>query len=312
MQQTILAGAASDPNDSVMEISVMSQQSLGADGTANDSAMSNPRVPGEINGELYTQVQRTSNGFLETRTSNSLDEEFFSSTIVKTHSMGKSSATLSRITTSTHKGSVMTKTFTHSFSTGFLGGANDSSLFNEILSKLNESQKHSDSEEDVSDTPTDTAYNSATGSENSSLERKNKFDTDSSSHSSTLKDFGSSSDNLNIQRDPNSMDYEISLQLMNSNQKDQNMNVQNTLNGWNKVSSPSNVIMSNVNNCLTTVGQGHSKANRDQCDSAIFESDSIMDDLSCASPDALKRKIEQLRTHLVELKQKRYVITRVG
>lgn len=300
MQQTILAGAASDPNDSVMEISVMSQQSLGADVTANDSAMSNPRVPGEINGELYTQVQRTSNGFLETRTSNSLDEEFFSSTIV-----GKSSATLSRITTSTHKGSVMTKTFTHSFSTGFLGGANDSSLFNEILSKLNESRKHSDSEEDVSDTPTDTAYNSATGSENSSLERKNKFDTDSSSHSSTLKDFGSSSDNLNIQRDPNSMDYEISLQLMNSNQKDQNTNVQNTLNGWNKVSSPSNVIMSNVNNCLTTVGQGHSKANRDQCDSAIFESDSIMDDLSCASPDALKRKIEQLRTHLVELKQKR-------
>lgn len=304
-EETILAGAACDPNDSVMEISIMSQQSTGADVTANDSAMSNPRVPGEINGELYTQVQRTSNGFLETRTSNSLDEEFFSSTIVKTHSMGKSSATLSRITTSTHKGSVMTKTFTHSFSTGFLGGANDSSLFNEILSKLNESRKHSDSEEDVSDTPTDTAYNSATGSENSSLERKNKFDTDSSSHSSTLKDFGSSSDNLNILKDPNSMDYEISLQLMNSNQKDQNMNIQNTLNGLNKVSSPSNVIISNVNNCLTTVGQGHSKANRDQCDSAIFESDSIMDDLSCASPDALKRKIEQLRTHLVELKQKR-------
>ncbi|XP_078336674.1 uncharacterized protein LOC111137602 isoform X5 [Crassostrea virginica] len=302
-EQTLLARSErmpSDPDDSVMEISLVSHQSQDTGNTANDSAMSNPRVPGELTGELYTQVRRTSNGFLESRTSNSLDEEFFSSTVVKTNPSGKMSATLSRVTTSTERSCVMTKTFTHSFSTGFLG-ANDSSLFNEILSKLSENRRHSSSEE--VNTPTDTAYNSAAGSENSSLERKNKFETDSSSQSSTLKDFGSSCDDLEKQANTNSTDYQMSLQLLHSSQTDQNMNVQNTLNGMKGGPSPSPVILSSVSGTITSIS--HSKANRDQCDSAIFESDSIMDDLSCASPDALKRKIEQLRTHLVELKQKR-------
>jgi hypothetical protein len=39
---------------------------------------------------------------------------------------------------------------------------------------------------------------------------------------------------------------------------------------------------------------------RDQCDSAIFESESILEDLD-ASPKALLCKIEQLRTHLVRI-----------
>ncbi|XP_056011717.1 uncharacterized protein LOC125648626 isoform X2 [Ostrea edulis] len=297
-EKTILTHAdttTSDPDDSVM-----SQQSH-AD-PANDSAMSNPRVPGELTGELYTQVQRTSNGLLESRTSSSLDEEFFSSTVVKTNFCGKSSSTLSRITKSSHNGSVMTKTFTHSFSTGFLG-VNDSSLFNEILSKLSENHRHESEEDSAERTPTDTAYNSAAGSENSSLERKNKFETDSSSHCSTVKDYGSSCDELDNQTPHSNMEYQISIENMNSNEKEQNRNVQNTWNGLDNSPGISNAIISSVSN--TQITDSYSKSNRDQCDSAIFESDSFMDDLSCASPDALKRKIEQLRTHLVELKQRR-------
>jgi hypothetical protein len=273
---------------------------------ASDTAMSNSRVPGELNGELYTQVQRTSNGFLESRTSSSLDEESFSSTVVATNSSGRSSATLSRITTSSHNGSVITKTFKHSFSTGFLGvNANDSSLFNEILSKLSENCRN-DSEEDTTDrTPTDTAYNSAAGSENSSLERKNKFETDSLSHSSTVKDFSSSCDEINNHTPLlSNIEYQISIGNRHSNEEEQTKNFQNTLHGLDKGLTVSNVIISNVSN--TQMTDSYSKSNRDQCDSAIFESDSFMDDLSCASPDALKRKIEQLRTHLVELKQRRY------
>ncbi|XP_062579830.1 uncharacterized protein LOC134241822 isoform X2 [Saccostrea cucullata] len=306
-EKTILAHAdttTSDPDDSVMEISVMSQQSQAADDTANDSAISNPRVPGELTGELYTQVQRTANGYLESRTFNSLDEEFFSSTIVKTNSSGKSSATMSRITKSSTNGSVMTKTFSHSFSTGFLG-ANDSSLFDEIWSKLHENQRDRHNLEEDSDerTPTDTAYNSAAGSENSSLERKNKFETDSSSQSSTLKDLRSSNEELDIQPIHDNMEHQISVENIKTVELEQSMNVHNTLSGLDKDPSLPHVIIPSVSGTLTTIT--HSKSNRDQCDSAIFESDSIMDDLSCASPDALKRKIEQLRTHLVELKQRR-------
>lgn len=123
--------------------------------------------------------------------------------------MGKFFVILFRIIIFIYKGLVMIKIFIYFFSIGFLGGVNDSSLFNEILFKFNESRKYSDLEEDVSDILIDIVYNSVIGLENSLLEWKNKFDIDFLSYSFILKDFGFFSDNLNILKDFNSMDYEI-------------------------------------------------------------------------------------------------------
>ena len=284
------------------------------------SEMSASHIQGEITGDLYTQVQRRSSS-CDSPIPNSEVEEFSSSS----HSQSVSNRNghisvqcMKSSKTVTHTRSFSSSMFSYSqtFSSHF-GDSDHGELFSEILSKINDKFRSSLSDdqaedEDHSNGNTDTAYNSTCCSENSSLDRKTRIDQDDSLHCLDVDCFSQGTD---CQVTPlEEYNHMLSSDIQNSNIDQSNSNINNQSN----CDMEQNVDNESVslNNSLNQTKQSNltkespvicdssEKPARDQCDSAIFESESILDDVS-EGREGLIRKIEQLRTHLVELKKNR-------
>ena len=282
----------------------------------NQSSINVSQVPGEITGALYSQVRRKSS--TETATIESLindsrvpDSVFTFSEEEISHTQNKGDNSIQNDTLAENEG-----------------------MFAEILSKINDhfNQNNCDAicEEEKQ---SDTAYNSAVCSENSSLERKPHQDVHSVSDNldtlsqgtdimvSPLEDFSPAIQTSN-DVDIHNEGYENHISAKSiSDQSNNSMQFFNQSIMTNF--ELTNTILDQSNNSVQTFNQSEmtnfewtnernqthltvesKSVSRDQCDSAIFESESILEDLD-ASPKALLCKIEQLRTHLVELKKTR-------
>ncbi|KAK3099750.1 hypothetical protein FSP39_009067 [Pinctada imbricata] len=315
--------------------SVMNQSNDGNrshDSSALATPSANTYVPGEVTGELYTQVQRR-NSSCSSAVSNNAFGEVFTSSPTESFSNKKGKPTVRSVKSFSefrHTSNISNSVFNYSetFSSKFTDD-NHGELFSEILSKLNDNFRKSLSEEpndngETSDGNTDTAYNS---SENSSLERKSHNDSDKNRQSLDLDDVLGQTTNYQL----SPLDENITpsdIQNSNSNQSNSSVSFNQSANvsvmtNDNDVSLCNTKNQENLSNSHVSLSNSHlsvsnshlnastiimepngNKAPRDQCDSAIFESESILDDVS-GGKESLIRKIEQLRTHLVELKKNR-------
>ena len=282
----------------------------------NQSSINVSQVPGEITGALYSQVRRKSS--TETATIESLKNDSRVPDSVFTFSEEEISHTQNKGDNSMQNDTL----------------AENEGMFAEILSKINDHFNRDNC--DViceEEKQSDTAYNSAVCSENSSLERKPHQDVHSVSDNldtlsqgtdimvSPLEDFSPTIQTSNDVDIHNEGDENHSSAKSISDQSNNSMQFSNQSTMTN-FELP-NTILDQSNNSVQTFNQStrtnfewtnernqthltvESKSvSRDQCDSAIFESESILEDLD-ASPKALLCKIEQLRTHLVELKKTR-------
>lgn len=280
--------------------------------------MSNePKIPGEITGDLYSQVRRKSSSGSVPDASRLCQEP-------------KSD--------DTNKGPDQVFTFSEqdisekgdNSSKGEYSSEGDS-MFADILQKINNINSHFDADEGDND-----ETDSAVCSENNSLERKTHHDRELHSISENIETLSQGTD---IQVSPLEDFCSIVQAIDTSDHKDDGYENHTSAKS---VSDQSNIpvqifnqssssydftqtVINQSNFSVQTCYQsntstnfewtnGHSHINthltvdpksRDQCDSAIFESESILEDLD-GSPKALLCKIEQLRTHLVELKKTRY------
>lgn len=279
--------------------------------SVNSADNSNSYIPGEVTGDLYTQVLKNSvtEELCEVRNS----EEFVSLVGATFKEGQRSYKTHVEHTSTSGTGSISNSS---SKSSAFFLSESDmkeGSLFAEIVSNINKrfSEHDSDSEVPSSDTQTDTAYNSASCSENSSLERKNRTDSNSLTHSQNDLDSLSQctdqqtspiEDNVEIPSNERIIEIQVLSPLKSENTASERY--QTDLKSNETMVDKSKFIeisKTEVIHNQTTSSSSCGKSSREQCDSAIFEGESILED-----EESLIHKIEQLRTHLVELKKNRY------
>ncbi|XP_052082198.1 uncharacterized protein LOC127719885 isoform X1 [Mytilus californianus] len=291
--------------DSALDITanttLISDNQIPVDQSESDKS----KIQGEVTGDLYSQVRRKSS---ESANGESL--------------------------TSDHRISDNVFLFDEQDTNHLRQGDNseDGGMFAEILNKINNhfSRENSLVSEEFN-VQSDTAYNSAVCSENSSLERKPHQDVHSVSDNldtlsqgtdiqvSPLEEFSP----IIHTADHHNDGYEnhinakcindqstVSTQSFNQSSRT-NFEITNTIIDQSNISvqtfsqTETTTIFERTNETIQTHLTVDSKSvSRDQCDSAIFESESILEDLD-GNPKALLRKIEQLRTHLVELKKTR-------
>lgn len=284
--------------------------------TQREITLDDPKIPGEITGDLYSQVRRKSSTGSVTDESQLCEER-------KRDNGNRAPEHV--FSFSDHDISEMGDNCTLDFN------SEPDSMFAEILQKISNINNNLNECEDSLEDQTD----SAVCSENNSLERKTHHDRELHSISENTETLSQGTD---IQVSPledfcpeghtfdtaDNKDYRYKNHISAKNESDQsNFPVQVT----NQSSSSyhfTQTVISQSNRSVQAINQsifstnfeltnGHTHLNthltvdpksRDQCDSAIFESESILEDLD-GSPKALSCKIEQLRTHLVELKKTR-------
>lgn len=299
-------GSEEENEDSALDITanttLISDYQIPVDQCESDIS----KIQGEVTGDLYSQVRRKS--------SESANEESL---------------------TSDHRVSDNVFKFDEQETSHLGQGDNseeDGSMFADILNKINHhfSRENSLVSEEFN-VQSDTAYNSAVCSENSSLERKPHQDVHSISDNldtlsqgtdiqvSPLEEFSpvihtADHHNDGYENHINAkciMDQStVSTQSFNQSSRT-NFEITNSIIDQSNISvqtfsqTETTTIFERTNETIQTHLTVDSKSvSRDQCDSAIFESESILEDLD-GNPKAFLRKIEQLRTHLVELKKTR-------
>ncbi|XP_021372827.1 uncharacterized protein LOC110462913 isoform X2 [Mizuhopecten yessoensis] len=320
-----------------------------------------PHVRGNVTGELYTQVRKSSTGTME-------EEMKEVNSVIKNNSLTK--AEEGHFTFSSPRGANSPLGDTSVFGSSYQGddGSGEGSMFADILTKINRhfsreneqndpdstNQDHfriesdhpsseneqftassENTQDDIeqllcengldeivedsdSDKNTDTAYNSGVNSENSSLERKNRgSDQGSLTHSQNDLDTMSQATDILVSPLEDSVTFpgcndlvQIEVTSPDEDSNFQNMDqsdngialmdnsdtgdyppiiqfLENDQSGWNGTENKKDFM--------------NSKTSRDQCDSAIYEAEVDCEEL----PQVTLQKVEQLREHLVELKDKR-------
>ncbi|XP_069118485.1 uncharacterized protein [Argopecten irradians] len=340
-----------EDNDTLTSIDFNNSLSLNSPCDTRDQE--SPHVRGDVTGDLYTQVRKSSTGTLE-------DEVGDVTSVIKNDSLTKNGEVHSPF--SSPRGAHSPLGDRSVFGSSYQGDdeSGESSMFADILTKINrhfsrengendlgninqdsfriesdhlssENEQYTASSENMqddiehllcenglneivedsdSDKNTDTAYNSGVNSENSSLERKNRGSEQGSlTHSQNDLDTISQATDILVSPLEDSVTFPdnlVHIEVTSPSEDSQNMDQSDNGIALMEHSDSGGVPMTQpMEEDQTDWSEGKdfidSKTSRDQCDSAIYEAE-----IDCEEPAQVTlQKVEQLRTHLVELKEKR-------
>ena len=275
--------------------------------TYDDIDSESSHFAAEMTGDLYTAVRKGSTGSLRFSESNN------NSPVIQS----KQSSDLedSKHSTLTNEASVEQRF--SGFKTFGDPEGSDGSLFSDILTRFDrhfsreDGAEGSDAENNCyddndSEKNTDTAYNSAANSENSSLERKPKSNNSSRSQSTNDIDATSEATDFLISPLEDTQTFPGPGGQGHPYPIDAEVITESTGEMLQVISENINIEETNDKGDYLSVNPTSKSAStsRDQCDSAIYEAESLTDDGEDTTQMA-NHKLEQLRTHLVKLKEKR-------
>ncbi|XP_033763670.1 uncharacterized protein LOC117344901 isoform X2 [Pecten maximus] len=319
-----------------------------------------PHVRGDVTGDLYTQVRKSSTGTLE-------EEGHDVTSVIKNSSLTKTDDLNSLF--STPRGANSPLEDRSVFGTSYQGDdeSGEGGMFADILTKINrhfsrengenelgninqdnfriesdhlssENEQFTASSENTqddiehllcengldeivedsdSDKNTDTAYNSGVNSENSSLERKNRgSDQGSLTHSQNDLDTISQATDILVSPLEDSVSFPgcnslVHIEVTSPAEDSTCKNMDQSDNGIALMEHSDSGDLPEIqsmeedridwNSSENKKDFIESRTSRDQCDSAIYEAE-----IDCEQPAQVTlQKMEELRTHLVELKEKR-------